>query len=69
MASAVSALEDTVRAAMIRCVCDSLQDYLDDRTAAPWEVYIVTSERETIAIKLTLYGVGMDPTTDQRGRR
>jgi len=43
MASAVAALDDAARTAMIEHVCDSLRDYMDDDgMAAPWETYIVT---------------------------
>lgn len=45
MASAVSALDDIVRTAMIEYVCDPLQDYVDDDgMAAPWEAYIATAQ-------------------------
>jgi hypothetical protein len=45
MASAVAALDEMTRRAMVEHVCTSLRDYVDDEgMAAPWEAHLVTAK-------------------------
>ena len=45
MAGAISALDGTIRSAMVEQVCSTLRDYVDDDgMAAPWEAYLLTAQ-------------------------